>query len=82
VLEITGSLLGRGTIVGVFHPARQLARFSPPNMPYILNLVRISPHGEAIDYRPYASPSFEIGSHVKTAILLLSLKSQLLVITL
>ena len=51
-------------------------------MPYILNLVRISPHGEAIDYRPYGSASFEVGSHVKTAILLLSLKSQLLVITL
>jgi len=26
-----------GTIVGgVFHPNKQLARFSPPNMPYII----------------------------------------------
>ena len=39
VREVAGSSLGRGTRVGgVFHPARQLARFSPPNMPFILNL--------------------------------------------
>jgi len=29
---------GRGTVVGgVFHLTKQLARFSPPNMAYILN---------------------------------------------
>jgi len=53
VILCWSSCLGFGTIVGVFHPARQLARFSPPNMPYILN------------YRPYVSPSFEVASHVK-----------------
>ena len=42
-----------------------MARFSPPNMPYILNLFRISLCGEAINYRSYVSPSFEVASHVK-----------------
>ena len=38
VREVAGSRLGRDTkLGGVFHPARQLARFSPPNIPYILN---------------------------------------------
>jgi len=33
VLEV-----GSGTIVGgAFHPTRQLVRFSPPNMPYLVN---------------------------------------------
>jgi len=69
VRDIAGSGLGRGTIVGgVFYPARQLARFSPPNMPCILNLFRISLRVEAINYRPHASPSFEVASHVKTDI--------------
>ena len=59
-------LCGSGTIVGgVFYSARQLSRFSPLNMQYILNLFRISLHGEAINYRPYASPSFEVASHIK-----------------
>ena len=66
VREVAGSCLGRGTIAGgVFHPTRQLARFSPPNMPYILNLFRISLYGEVVNYRPFASPSFDIASHVK-----------------
>ena len=38
VLEVEGLNLSCGTIVGgVFHPTRQLARFSPPNRPYIVN---------------------------------------------
>ena len=38
VREVGGSNPGRGTIAGgVFHPTRQLARFSLPNMPYIIN---------------------------------------------
>ena len=54
VREVPGSRHGRGTIVGgVFHVARQLARLSPPNMPYIRNLFRISPRGEAINYISY-----------------------------
>ena len=66
VQEVGGSHLIRGTIVGgAFHPARQLTRFSLPNMPYILNLFRISLCGEAINYRPYASPSFDVASHIK-----------------
>ena len=66
VWEVAGSCLGYGTIVGgVLHPARQLERFSPPNMKYILNLFRISLHCEAINYRPYVSPSFEVASHFK-----------------
>ena len=69
VREVAGSRLGRGTIVGrVFHPTRQLARFFPPNMSFILNSFRISLRGEALNYRPFASPSFEVASHVKTAI--------------
>jgi len=64
VWEVTGLHLSCGTIVGVFHSARQLARFTPPNMPSILNLVKISLRGEAINYRLYASPSFEVASHV------------------
>ena len=66
VQEIQGSNPSSGTMVGgIFHPARQLARFSQPIMPYILNIFRISLREEAINYRPYASPSFEIASHVK-----------------
>jgi len=41
------------------------ARFSPPNTPYIQSLFWINLRGEAINYRPYASPSFEVVSHVK-----------------
>jgi len=38
VWEVGGSNPGRGTIVGgVFNPSWQLARFSPPNMSYIVN---------------------------------------------
>jgi len=38
VWEVGGSNPSCGTIIGgVFHPRRQLARFSPPNMPYIGN---------------------------------------------
>jgi len=44
----------RETIVGIFHPIRQLARFSQPNMSY--NIFRISPDGKAVNYRPYTSP--------------------------
>ena len=35
--------------VGVLHPVKQLASFSPANMSSILNLFRISPHGEAVN---------------------------------
>jgi len=66
VQEVTGSRLGCGTIVGgVFHPARQLARFSLLNIPSILNLFRINFCGEAINYRPYPSLSFEVAIHVR-----------------
>ena len=66
VREVAGSRLGRGTIVGgVFHPARQLARFSPPNMSYFLNLFRVSLRGEAVNHRAHASPSFDVNSHIK-----------------
>jgi len=51
---------GHGTIVGVFYPTRQQARFSPLNMPFIVNLFRNSFRDEAVNYRPYASPSFEV----------------------
>ena len=55
-----------GTVVGgVFHPISQLARFSPPNMSFILNVFRSSLRGEAVNYRPFATPSFEVASHVK-----------------
>ena len=55
--EVAGSPLGRGTIVGgIFHPAKQLARFSPPNMPDILNLFIISLRGEAISYGKRTKP--------------------------
>jgi hypothetical protein len=69
VREVVSSNPGRGTIVrGVFHPVRKLARFSLPNMPLfkILNLFRIHvcPRGEALNYRPSASPSYEVASHV------------------
>jgi len=74
---VAGSCLGRGTIVrGVFHPTSQLAKFSPPNMPFILNLFRISVRVEAVNYRPFASPSFEVASHVKKLPLLLSVASK------
>ena len=67
--QVAGSRLSHGTIVGGdFHPASELARFSPPNMQYILNLFRISLCGEAINYRPYASPSFIIIQSLKTVI--------------
>jgi len=61
VWEVADSCLGCGTIVGgVFHPARQLARFSPLNMQFIISL-----RGQAVNYRPFASPSFEAASHVQ-----------------
>ena len=38
VREVGGYNPGRDAIIGGnFHPTRQLARFSPPNMPYIVN---------------------------------------------
>ena len=37
VWEVGGLNLGRDTIGGVFRPARQLARFSPSNMPSVVN---------------------------------------------
>ena len=50
VPEVAGSRLGCGTLVGgVFHPARQLARFSPANMPHVLNMP-YSLCGEAVNY--------------------------------
>ena len=53
---VAGSRFGRGNIVG---------GVSQPNMPYILNLFRNSLRGKAINYRPYASHSFEVARHVK-----------------
>ena len=73
VREVTGSHLGHGTIVGgVFHPTRQLARFSPSNL-LILNLFIISLHGEAINYRSFVSPSFEVASHVKISAIIINI---------
>jgi len=37
-------------------------------MPYILNSFRFSLHGEAINYRPYASPPFEVAGHIKNGL--------------
>ena len=37
VREVGGSNPGRGTVRGVFHLTRQLARFSPPSMLSIVN---------------------------------------------
>ena len=43
VREVAGSRLGCGAIDGGdFHPTRQLARFSPANMPYFVNSTFIS----------------------------------------
>ena len=67
VLEIGGSNPGRGTLIGgLFHPTRQLAMFTLPNMSYIkiVNLFRISPRGEAVNYSQYASPSFVVPKYV------------------
>ena len=62
VRDVGGPNRGRGTIVGGFcNPTRQLVRFSPPNVIYY-KLFRISPRGEAINYRrymPYTYPSFD-----------------------
>ena len=61
--EVVGSNSGRDTKVGkVFNSNRQLAKFSPPNMSYIVNLFTISPRREAIYYRPCAFLSFEIAN--------------------
>jgi len=68
VMEVGGSNPGCGTIVGVFHPTRQLVRFSLPNMLFILNLFSL--RGEAVNYRPYEFPSFGVAKPLKiTAIL-------------
>jgi len=71
VREVGSSNPGRGIIVGKdFHPTRQLARLSPANMLSNLNLFRISPHGETVNHRPYASPSLQVAKPRKiTAIL-------------
>ena len=67
--EVGGSNPAGGTIVGVFHPTRQLAGFSPPKMPYIVNLFRISPPGEPVNYRPCGPPPFRVTKpHKITAI--------------
>ena len=44
VLEVGASNPGHDTIVvgGLSHPTRQLARYSPPKMPYIVNLFKDS----------------------------------------
>ena len=44
----------------VFHPTRRLARFSPPNIPTIIHLFRISNRGKAVNYTLDVSPSFEV----------------------
>jgi len=59
--EIGGLNPGCGTIVGgFFYQTKQLVSFSLRNMPSIVNLFTISPCGEAVNYRPYVSPSFEV----------------------
>ena len=52
VREVAGSNPGRGTIVGgVFHPIRQLTRFSRPicHQFKIVNLYRINRRGEGVN---------------------------------
>ena len=73
VREVGGSNPGCGTTVGgIFHPTRQMARFSPPNMSSIVN-----PRGETVNYRQYASPSFEVAKPRKitaiSAIIIISI---------
>ena len=52
---------GCSTIVGgIFHPTKQLAMFSPPNISYIVNSFGIKSYWEAVNYRTHASPPFEI----------------------
>jgi len=54
---------GRGTIIGgILHPA---------NMSYIVNSIvfRISPRGEEVNYRPYASTSFEVAKPRKITVI-------------
>ena len=63
VREVADSNPGRGTKEGgVFHPTSQLARFSSKNKSSNDNYIslRVSLHGEVINYRPYASPSFGV----------------------
>ena len=55
VREVGGYNPGCAIRVWIFHPTRQLARFSSPTMPYIcliLNLVIISPRDEAVNSCP------------------------------
>jgi len=62
--EVRGSNLSRGAIIrGIFHPTRQ--GLLPPNMPAVVNLFRISPPGEAVNYRPRASPSSDVAKPCK-----------------
>ena len=49
----------------IFDFASLLSENARSNMPYIPNLFRISLRGEATNYRPYATPSFEGASHIK-----------------
>jgi len=63
--EFASSRFGGGAIVeGVFHPTRQVTRFSPPNVPFILDLFIISLRGKVVNYSPFASRSFEVASQV------------------
>ena len=57
----------RGTIVGVFHSTRKQQGFLRRiwHLLSILNLFRISPLVDAVNYRPYASPWFEVTSSAK-----------------
>jgi len=74
VQKVTGSLLDHGTIIGAVFQASGIGKvFSTEYAIYskILNLFRISLYGEAINYRPYVSPSFEqlrLPAMLKTAI--------------
>ena len=68
IREVGGSNPGCGTIVGwVLHSKRQPVKISPTNMPSIVNgkLSRFSLRGEVVNYRPFASPSVDVASHVK-----------------
>ena len=51
VLEVLGSNPSHDTIsiVGVYQPAKQLVKFSPPNMSYIVNSKFVSHHGKTVN---------------------------------
>ena len=52
-----------------FYPTRQLARFSTPNISYIVNYKFVCPIGEALNNTPYSSSSFMVVEPLKITII-------------